>query len=160
MTAIAERQLVQAPLASAERTIRGFLAVHAGPDGVARIMLHAAPHGHYYPAVVTLMSTHRSGDMTPRFRVHWAPEGGDPHSAFDGELSVGAVEDYNAFTLMIDGRFEPRSGVAHLFDGVVGHRIEAETVRALLFEMAREIEGQIRREEAAKRTSLTKPVDR
>lgn len=137
MTAIAEKQRVRAPLASAARVIRAFLAAHPGPAGAARVELHA--HDLHYPAVITLTPAHRPGDMTPRFEVHWASEGADSHSSFDGALLVGADEDYDAFTLRLDGRYEPPTEIA------------AETARALLVDMAHEIEAQIGREEAAKR---------
>ena len=140
MTAIAEKQRVQAPLASAARVIRAFLAARPGPAGAARVELHA--HDLQYPALVTLTPAHRPGDMTPRFEVHWAAEGADAHSSFDGALVVGADEDYDAFTLRLDGLCQPPTEIA------------AETARALLLDMAREIEAQIGREESAKRFAV------
>lgn len=134
MSAIVEKHLVHAPLGSAERTVRQFLTAHSGADGVARIFLQADPDGHRYPAIVTLRTAHRSGDMTPRFSIRWLPEGDDPHPSFEGELSVRADDDYNSFTLVLDGR--PIAA--------------AETAHELLADMANEIEAQIGKEECAK----------
>jgi hypothetical protein len=122
MTAIAVKQLVHAPLGSAARTIRSFAAAH--------------------PATVTLTPARRPGDMTPRFRMRWHAEGGGLQPSFDGELLVGADEDYNAFRLVLEGRYATTPSSAA--------EPRPETARALLVDMAREIEAQIGEEEATK----------
>lgn len=150
MTEISAKQLVGAALASADRLLRAFFSAHPGPQGSARIVLHARDLQH--PAVVTLTPAHRPGDMTPRYAVHWEPDGGGPYPVFDGQLSVGGSEDYDEFWLVLDGGYQPPLGIpGKVFDAVLGHRIADETARALLVDVAREIEAHVAQEEAAKR---------
>lgn len=149
MTKIAARQRVNAPLGSAGRLLQAYLAGHPGPDGSARIVLRAA--GFERAAIVTLTPAHRPRDMEPRFRVHWAAEAGGPYPAFDGILAIGGAEDYDAFSLDLDGAYEPPMGLAgKTFDAVLGHRIAEATVRELLAEIQAAIEGRFQAEEAAK----------
>lgn len=150
MTEISEKQRISAPLASADRLLRAFFAAHPGPEGAARVVLHARDLQR--PAVVTLTPAHRPGDMTPHYTVRWEAEGGGPYPVFRGELTVGGDEDYDSFWLRLAGGYEPPGGVAgKVFDVVLGHRIAEETARALLADMAGEIETQLAQEEAAKR---------
>src|ERR1700734_2836318 len=96
MTSIVEKELVHAPLASADRLLQAFFAAHPAPEGPrARIMLRAGDAAQ--PAIVELTQAHRPQDMTPRYAIHWEAEGGGLYPNFDGELSVEADEDYNAF---------------------------------------------------------------
>jgi hypothetical protein len=149
MTKITSRQRVNAPLGSAKRLLLHYLSGHPGPDGAARITLRAG--GLERAAVVTLTPAHRPQDMEPRFAVHWEAEAGGPYPAFNGTLAVGGAEDYDAFSLDLDGDYEPPLGVAgKAFDMVVGHRIADATVRELLVEIQRAIEAQFQAEEAAK----------
>lgn len=149
MSAISAKELVHAPLASADRMLNAFFAAHPGPEGAARIILHARDLQR--PAVVTLRSAHRPGDMTPRYAVHWEPEGGGPYPVFEGFLGVGASDDYDEFFLTLEGEYEPPLGLAgKMFDVVLGNRIAGETARALLADVTREIEARVAQEEAAK----------
>ena len=150
MTKISTRQRVQAPLGSANRLLQRFLTEHPGPDGAARIVLHGA--GLERSAIATVTPAHRPQDMEPRYRVHWEAEGGGPYPVFDGILSIGADEDYSAFSLDLDGGYEPPMGLAgKTFDLVVGHRVAEETVRVLLAQIQHDIETTFNAEEAAKR---------
>jgi hypothetical protein len=148
---IDEKVLVHAPLASAARFLERFRAGHAGPKGEgARVELRAGDLAKN--AVVTLVPEHRSGDMTPRYAVHWEAEQPGPYPIFDGILTVAADEDYNAFWLVLDGGYRPPGGLAGgIFDALVGHRI-AETVTHGLFDAIRsEIEAFFAEEERTKR---------
>ena len=150
MSAIVEKDLVHAPLASANYFLQAFLAAHPAPKGAgARITLHAGDAAQ--PAIVSLEPAHRPEDMTPRYRVHWEAEGGGHFPIFDGELTVGADDDYDAFWLLLDGAYAPPGGVAgQLFDAVVGHRIAATSARGLLTEIRLEIEALFTAQERAK----------
>jgi hypothetical protein len=151
MSDIDEKVLVHAPLASAARFLERFLTAHAGPKGEgARVELRAGDLAKH--AVVTLVPEHRTGDMTPRYNVHWEAEEAGPYPVFDGVLTVAGDEDYNAFWLVLDGGYKPPGGLAGgLFDALVGHRI-AETVTHGLFDTIRsEIEAAFAEEERAKR---------
>lgn len=151
MTAIVEKELVQAPLASADVFIRAFFAARAAPKGAdARIVLRAGDAAR--SVIVSLQSTHRPKDMTPRYKLHWAAEDGGPYPVFDGELTIGSDEDYNAFWLVLDGTYAPPGGLAgQVFDAVIGRRIVAASSHGLLTEIRIEIERIFSVQESAKR---------
>jgi hypothetical protein len=150
VTPIAEKQLVRAPLASANRLLQGFLAANPAPKGAgARVLLRAGDAAQ--PALIVLQPAHRPQDMTPHYKVHWAAESGGPFPVFDGELSVGSDEDYNAFWLVLNGVYAPPGGIAgQLFDAVIGRRIADGTARGLLEEMRVAIESAFAEEERLK----------
>jgi hypothetical protein len=150
MTPIAEKHLVRAPLGAAHRLLQAFFAAHPAPKGAgARIALRAGDATQ--AAIVVLQQVHRPQDMTPHYKVHWEAEGGGPFPIFDGELIVGADEDYNAFWLQLAGVYVPPGGVAgQLFDSVIGRRIAEETSRRLLTEIAAAMEQGFAREELSK----------
>ena len=132
MTRVEERRLVHAPLASAARFLKAFVAANAAPGGEgARVVLHVG--GFSEPAIVTLRPVHRDGDMEPRFGVHWEAEGGGAFPVFYGELIVEADEDYNAFVLAVDGTYEPpcsgRKGVRRDRRRASGRRDDAQPAR-------------------------------
>jgi hypothetical protein len=150
MTAIAQKELVHAPLASANTLLQAFFAAHSAPNGPnARIVLHAGDVAQ--SAIVSLDPAHRPEDMTPRYSVHWEAEGGGPYPVFDGELTIGSDEDYNAFWLVLDGAYLPPGGVAgQVFDAVIGRRIATASARGLLSEIRSEIEALFGAQESAK----------
>jgi hypothetical protein len=150
MSALTEKELVHAPLASANGFVQAFFAAHALRDGEgARIVLHAGDAAH--PAIVSLHPAHRPEDMTPRYRVHWEAESGGNYPVYDGELMIGADNDYDAFWLILDGAYVPPGGVAgQLFDALVGHRIAVAAARGLLTEMRADIESRFAAQELAK----------
>lgn len=154
MTSIVEKDLVHAPLASADRLLQAFFAAHPGPDGAgARIVLRAGERAQ--AAIVELTRAHRPEDMTPRYAIHWEPEGGGLYPNFDGELSVEADEDYNAFWFVLDGTYVPPGGMAgQLFDAAIGRRIAEATARGLLSEMRVETEAVFAAQESTKRASV------
>lgn len=149
MTKIATRRHVAAPLGSAGRFMQGYLDDHPGPNGAARIVLHAI--GLERAATVSLTPAHRPQDMEPRYAVHWGAEAGGPYPIFDGVLAVGGADDYNSFSLDIEGTYEPPLGLAgKAFDVVLGQRIADATLGALLAEIQVSIEARFQAEEAAK----------
>jgi hypothetical protein len=154
MTSIVEKELVHAPLASADRLLQAFFAAHPAPDGAgARIVLRAGETAQ--PAIVGLERVHRPEDMTPRYAIHWEAEGGGPYPDFDGELSVDADEDYNTFWFVLNGTYEPPGGVAgQLFDAAIGRRIAEATARGLLSEMRVETETLFAAQERTKRATV------
>jgi hypothetical protein len=156
MSTIAEKELVRAPLASADTFLRMFLAAHPAPEGVgALIVLHAGEAEK--AAIVTLHPAHHPGDMTPRYAVHWRPEDDGPYPVFNGELTIGADNDYSTFWLILNGEYAPPGGIAgELFDAVIGHRIATASARGVLREIRTDIECRFDAEESAKPL----PVDR
>jgi hypothetical protein len=150
MTPIAAKQLVRAPLGSAHRLLQAFFAANPGAKGArARVKLRAGDASQ--SAVVMLRQVHRPQDMTPHYNVHWEAESGGPFPVFDGELTIGADEDYDAFWLELHGVYAPPGGLAgQLFDSVIGRRIADETSRRLLGEIAAAMERGFAREELAK----------
>lgn len=140
---------MRAPLGSADRLLHEFIAQHPATDAGARLTLHARDLE--LPAVVTLTPNKRPGDMTPRFRVHWEAASGGLYPVFDGELTIGADEDYDAFWLVLDGGYVPPGGIAgKVFDAVVGNTIAQATANGLLADMRASIEARITTEEANK----------
>ena len=154
MTSIVEKELVHAPLASADRLLQAFFAAHPAPEGAgAHIVLRAGEATQ--PAIVRLERVHRPEDMTPRYAIHWEAESGGPYPDFDGELNVEADEDYNAFWFLLNGSYEPPGGVAgQLFDAAIGHRIARATARGLLSQMRVETEALFATQETTKRDAV------
>ena len=151
MSSIAVKQLVQAPLGSAARLLQAYIEAHpAHESGGVRLVLRARSLER--PAVVTMTPAHRPADMTPRFAVHWESEEEGPYPIFDGFLSIEAGEDYNVFSLALEGMYKPPGGLAgRAFDAVVGNRIAEQTARELLADIAGTMEARLANEEAAKR---------
>ena len=151
MTAIAERELVRAPLASANAFVQEYVAAHRAPKGNgARIILQAGEVAQ--AALITVDPAHRPEDMTPRYKVRWEAEAGGPYPVFDGELTIGSDVDYNAFWLVLDGDYAPPGGIAgQVFDAVIGRRIATACARGLLAEMRGDIEARFTAQEQAKK---------
>jgi hypothetical protein len=150
MALIAEKQLVHAPLASADSLLRAALATRTSPASAgARIVLRAGTAKE--SVIVEVKSAHQPADMTPRYDIHWEAEDGGAFPIFDGQLTIGADEDYNAFFLVLEGAYEPPGGVAgRIFDVAIGHRIAEASARGLLSELRDEIERHFGAIESAK----------
>jgi hypothetical protein len=150
MSSILEKVLVNAPLAAADSLLHAFVATHVVPDGAgARVVLHAGDVAH--AAIVRLSSAHRPEDMTPRYRVRWEAADIGPYPVFDGELLIGADNDYEAFWLRLNGTYTPPGGVAgQVFDVLAGRRIATSVAYNLLSEMRAAIEAQFAAQEQAK----------
>ena len=150
MTAISEKAFVQAPLASANRLLQTFFDENTDGTGLqARILLSVGDI--QQPAIVSLQAVRRPEDMTPRYRVHWEADGGGAYPVFDGELTVGGDDDYNAFLLRLEGGYVPPGGTAgRIFDAVVGHRLAESTARTLLRQIGATIESHFNTEETVK----------
>lgn len=89
MTQLVEKDLVLAPLASADSFLHAFFASHPSPQG------ERLP---------------RSDDVTPRYSIRWKANEGGVWPAFDGELIVEGDEDYNGFWLILSGAHVPLGG--------------------------------------------------
>jgi hypothetical protein len=78
--------------------------------------------------------------------LSWTPKGGGPYPTFAGTLTF---EPAGAQTnLALDGDYEPPGGiVGKAFDAVVGRRIAAAGVRALLEAMKLDVEADYRDEQ-------------
>jgi hypothetical protein len=149
MTNIEQRQLVHAPLASAQRFLDAFFSAHRDANDEAHITLHAGEVAR--DAIVTLAPAHRPSDMTPRYSVHWKDANDGPYPAFAGTLTVAGDEDYDAFWLVLEGAYAPPGGIGgQIFDAVIGKRIAESTANGLLEEVRDETERQFAAEEANK----------
>jgi hypothetical protein len=144
MRPLAERDLILAPLASADDFLRAFFASHPAAQGAgSRIVLRAG--GIQEPAAVTVERVRRPGDVTPRYSIHWDSENGGLYPEFDGELIVEADEAFTGFWITLIGAYEPPCGLAgRAFDAAVGQHIAQSTARHLLREMRAEIEARNR----------------
>jgi hypothetical protein len=135
------RELVHAPLASAEHLLAAFFAAHAVPQRAgARVVLAAA--GVRKAAIVTLTAARRPADMTPRYAMRWEAEDSDAFPTFNGTLTIDADEDYNSFWLAVDGSYEPEAEL----EG----RIASEMTRNLLIALRDAAEAEFKREERSK----------
>lgn len=83
MTLLVERDLILAPVASADRFLHAFFASH--------------------PALAVVEEARRPGDRTFLYSIHWEAESGGLYRKFDGELIVEANEAFNGFWLIITG---------------------------------------------------------
>jgi hypothetical protein len=164
-TRIAQRTLVQCPLAQAAHRLTGFFRAHGNAAGdTARLSLgiDARVAGLPVPlhleraVIVTLRPAHRAADMTPRYTVAWAPEEPGPFPLFAGELRVDGAEDYDAFWLVLEGSYEPPLGlVGAAFDAILGARIASTCARNLLAQIAESVEAAFAADEARKVTVST-----
>jgi hypothetical protein len=125
MTSLVERDLILAPLASADRVLRAFFASH--------------------PAIASVEPVRRPGDRTPRYSIHWEAENGGPHPKFDGELIVEPDETFNGFWLILTGAYVPPGDIAgQAFDAAFGRSFARAAARDLLREIRVEIEANAR----------------
>jgi hypothetical protein len=156
MSTLVERQIVQAPLASAARLLAAYIAANPASGGTgARVVLHAADFNR--PAIVTIAPAPRPGDMAPRYAVHWEAEGGGPYPVFDGSLTVEGDNDYDSFWLVVDGSYEPPAGLAgKLFDAVVGNRIASTATQNLLVTIRDSVQAVFESEERTKQQHRSK----
>lgn len=150
MSTIAERQLVAAPLPSADRFLTSFMRANAVSGGsAARLVLRSGEFAE--AAIVTIVRVHVSGEMTPHYAIHWESQNGGAFPVFDGKLSVESDVDYERFWLVINGEYVPPGNVAGaMFDAVLGNRIAAATTRNLLASIRDSIETAYAREEREK----------
>ena len=101
--------------------------------------------------IATIAPHHLAADMTPRYRVQWAPEVPGPLPLFSGELLIGAGSDFDSFSLQLSGGYTPPLGhFGEGFDLAIGHRIANATADDLLANMKRAIEREFRADEARK----------
>jgi hypothetical protein len=161
-TRLVQRTLVACAAGQAARRLDDFFRSHKHEDGAAYLPLWIdvrlpglpAPMHVERGVSVTIEPAHRSGDMTPRYRVRWAPSEPGPFPLFSGELRVENAEDYDAFWLCLDGTYEPPLGlVGAAFDAIVGFRIAASCARNLLAQIADAIEAEFAADEARKVTT-------
>jgi hypothetical protein len=74
------------------------------------------------------------------FDVGWEPSGGG-FPRFSGTLSLENNEEFDSFTLMLKGSYDPPVGPSgQAFDAALGHRIAIATARDLLSRIRDEIE--------------------
>ncbi len=87
--------------------------------------------------------------------VTWAPKGGGPYPSFAGTLTFEPAAAQT--NLALDGNYEPPGGVAgKAFDAIVGRRIAAAGVRALLEAMKVDLEAEYR-DERERTAQATRP---
>jgi hypothetical protein len=83
VTLLVERDLILAPLASADPFLRAFFASH--------------------PAIAVVEPVRRPGDRTLLYSIHWEAESRGLSRKFDGELIVEPDEAFNGFWLILTG---------------------------------------------------------
>lgn len=155
MSDILAKHIVRCPVNQADRQVSLFFKKRGNADGsIARLELHVdVPVALERPALATISARHDPADMLPSYAVSWAAENGGPYPTFIGSLRIGAMDDYDAFELILAGRYEPPLGVVGAgFDKVVGHRIAVSMAQHLLASIAGDIEASFAEEERVKAT--------
>ncbi len=159
MSHIDEHLEVQCPLAQAALRLRHFFQSHGNAAGdVARLALGVdlplpgtAPLALARSVIITMQPHVLKSDMTPRYRVQWAPEEPGPFPLFAGEIVVEASEDYNDFVLRLWGDYTPPLGaLGKGFDRALGNRLASATARHLLGQIQQHIEQAFEADEARK----------
>ncbi len=160
MSHMKQRITVTCPLAQGAKRLRSILAESGSADGDSAkldLRIRVSVPGLQTPltiersVVATIQYDHAPGDMTPRFRVQWAPEKPGPFPLFTGELAVEAADDYDTFTLCLTGDYTPPLGIVGKgFDIAVGNHIAQATASDLLHRLRDQIERQFRADEARK----------
>jgi len=163
MSHLERRITIDCPLAQAAARLQSFFARNGSPDGdVVHLNLQAnvdvpgvpAPVVLQRAVVATIHKNRLPADMTPRYRVEWAPEKPGPFPLFGGELFVDG-ENYESFVLSLSGDYTPPLGlVGKGFDAIVGKRIAEATASNLLERIKSFVESEFTADEAAKRQRL------
>ncbi len=113
-------------------------------------------------SVIATIRPHRlPADMTPRYRVQWAPETPGPFPLFAGELVVDAGADFDTFTLHLSGNYTPPLGLLGIgIDVAVGNRVARATANDLLHRIRDFMEQDFRADEVHKipATSAVQPA--
>ena len=155
-----ERVSVACPLPQAALRLRDYFREHGNaagdtlklklgvdvtvPGGETAIALKRA-------VIATVQSHHVAGDMTPRYRLQWAPEVAGPLPLFTGELLVSGTNDFDSFALELHGTYAPPLGFfGKGFDMAIGHRVALATASDLLGDIKRAIERAFTADEARK----------
>lgn len=163
MSHLQRRVTIACPLAQAAMRLRHFFAACGSPDGEfakLRLQIDVRVPGMSQPltlqraVVATVHAHHLPADMTPRFRVEWAPETPGPFPLFGGELFVEG-DDYEAFDLTLAGDYTPPLGlIGKGFDVAVGNRIAEATASDLLERIKAFVEREYTTDEETKRRTL------
>ena len=133
MSQLEERSSVACPLAQAAMRLKYFFHEHATAEANAAKLtlgINVKVAGLPVPltlqrsVIATIQPHHLPADMTPRYRVGWAPESPGPFPLFAGELVVESGDDYEMFTLRLSGAYTPPLGLfGKGFDVAVGNRL-------------------------------------
>jgi hypothetical protein len=155
-----ERISISCPLAQAPARLTHFFSEHgnAAADTVKlNLRINVAVLG--LPVSLTLQRTviatiqayRAPAEMTPRYRVQWAPESGGPFPLFAGELSIESADDYDSFSLRLSGDYKPPFGIVGKgFDVAVGNRVAEATAHDLLGRVKELVEREFQADEALK----------
>ena len=149
MTEIHDDIVVECPSDEAASYLQEFFARSGERAGDAVLALKIPVADATLQRDVLAKLTPRKAE--PGFRtldLSWAPKGGGPYPAFDGTL-VLADRTAATCTLMLYGRYGPPGGIAGAaFDAVLGKRLAAASLKALL-EVFRTAIETARKESAA-----------
>lgn len=158
-TTIYERHLTNCPYVRARAYLNDSVEGVIRNTGVARLPLKASLPLLKGAIEKDVLVTYRRGVDPLRFDepwlIHWTPEGGGPYPDFNGELTVRADESYRRAVLEIRGEYTPPLGrFGQAFDLVLGAKIASRTARALLQEIARDMERYFSQEEEFKARAI------
>lgn len=158
-TTIYERQLTNVPYVRARAYLKDSVEGVIRNTGVARLPLKASLPLLKGAIEKDVLVSYRRGVDPLRFDepwgIHWTPEGGGPYPDFKGELTVRADESYRRAVLELRGVYMPPLGTfGHAFDLVLGAKIASRTARALLQEIAGEMERYFAQDESFKERAV------
>jgi hypothetical protein len=153
MAEIHDRAQVDCPLEQAADLLTVLFARRGALAGEGAVMTIQVPIVDVAVArgIEVNFSPHPEHSHYRKLNVAWAPSGGGPYPTFEGIVSFERAGQSQT-SIVLDGTYEPPGGVVgKAFDAVVGHRIAAAAVRALLEALKRELEAAYRdeRERAA-----------
>ena len=160
MSKLFERILVDVPLSQGGRRVVDFLRTQGNRAGDALqlpLRLSVPIPGMAKPltiqkdVIASFEAEPESSDMTPHYRVGWAPREGGPYPIFSGTFTIDGADDYDRFWLVLDGSYEPPIGlIGGAFDALAGRFIARATARDLLGRIRDGVEAAYEMDESAK----------
>ena len=143
MAEIHDRILVECPLEQAADLLSERFARRGGDVLTIQVPLADVSVAR---EIVVSFTPHPERSRYRTVNLSWAPKGGGPYPTFAGTLTFEPAGVQT--NLALDGNYEPPGGiVGKAFDAVVGHRIAAAGVRALLEAIKANLEADYRDEQ-------------
>jgi len=148
MAEIHDRAQVDCPLEQAADLLTVLFARRGALAGEGAVMTIQVPVVDVAVAreIEVSFAPHPEYSRYRKLKVAWAPSGGGPYPAFDGTVSFEQAGQMQT-NIVLDGAYDPPGGVVgKAFDAVVGRRVAAAAVRALLATLKHELEAAYRDE--------------
>jgi hypothetical protein len=143
MAEIHDRIMVECPLEQASDLLAARFARHDGSTMTIQVPLADVSVAR---EIAVSFTPHPEHSRYRAMNLSWAPKGGGPYPTFAGTLRFEPAATRT--NLALDGNYEPPGGIiGKAFDAVVGRRIAAAGVRALLETIKADLEDAYREEQ-------------